>query len=98
MHYEINPENYAINIYDGRNPEPFWYQPHYPNNDPFDSYEEAEEWAKLAVLSHDPSYGFYPPNGKGIAAGAKPTEEELRAAKLAQTGLTVADLKALLGL
>jgi hypothetical protein len=98
MYYEINQETYAVNVYDGRNPEPFWYQPNYPNGDTFDSYAEAEEWAKLAVLSHDPDYGFYPPNGKGIAPEAKPTAEELRMAKLAQTGLTVDDLKALLGL
>jgi len=98
MRYEIDKETYAVYLYDGVNPEPFQFQPDYPNLDKFDSYEEAEEWAKLAIKSHDPDYGFYPPNGKGLAPEAKPTEAEIRIAKLKQTGLTVDDLKALLGL
>jgi hypothetical protein len=98
MKYEIDPVTFAINIYDGKNPEPFWFQPDYPNGDKFDSYAEAETWAKLAVKSHDPTYGFYAPNGKGLDGEAKPTEAQMLAAKLQRTGLTVDDLKTLLGL
>ena len=98
MKYEIDPVTFAVSIYDGINSEPFWYQPDYPNTDKFDTFEEAEAWAKLAVKSHDPAYGYFAPNGKGLAGEAKPTEQELAAAKLARTGLSVADLKSLLGL
>lgn len=98
MKYEIDPVTFAVNIYDGINPEPFWYQPDYPNGDKFDSFGEAEAWAKLAIKSHDPKYGYFAPNGKGLEGEAKPTEADMLAAKLERTGLTVADLKSLLGL
>ena len=98
MKYEIDPLTFAVNIFDGKNPEPFWYQPDYPNGDKFDSFDEAEAWAKLAVKSHDPEYGFYAPNGKGLPGESKPTEQELTIKKLERVGLSVDDLKSLLGL
>ncbi len=98
MYYEIDQTTFAISLYDGVNPEPFQFQPDYPNTDKFDSYAEAEEWAKLAIKSHDPDYGFYAPNGKGLAGEAKPTEAQILESKLARTGLSVNDLKTLLGL
>lgn len=98
MYYEIDENTYAINFYDGVNVEPFQYQPHYPNGDSFDSYEEAEEWAKLAIKAHDPNYGFFAPNGKGLEPERKPTESEIREMRLKAIGLTVDDLKALLNL
>ena len=98
MHYNIDSSTFEVKVYDDINPEPFWIQPDYPNGDKFDSYEEAETWANLAVLSMDPEYGFFAPKGKGLSGDPKPTEEEIRIAKLAQAGLTVDDLKALLGL
>ena len=98
MYYEIDSKTFAIKLFDGINPEPFQFQPDYPNLDKFDSYEEAEEWAKLAIKSHDPDYGFYPPNGKGLTGEAKLTETQQIEAKLAATGLSVAELKQLLGL
>ena len=98
MHYEINAETFAITFFDGINPEPYQFQPDYPNLDKFDSYEEAEAWAKLSIKAHDPEYGFFAPNGKGHAPEAKLTEEQKQAAKLNALGLTVDELKALLGL
>ena len=98
MYYEIDKTTFAVNVYDGINPEPFWYQPQYPNGDSFDSYQEAEEWAKLAVKTHDPNYLFQVPNGKGLAGEPKPTEEEIAQHKLASTGFTIDELKSLLGL
>jgi len=98
MHYEINPETFAINFYDGVNAEPFQFQPDYPNGDPFDTYEEAENWAKLSLQAHDPKHGFYAPNGKGLIGEAKPTAAEMQEAKLKAMGLSVDDLKNLLGL
>ena len=98
MKYEIDTETFAVSIYDGVNPEPFWFQPDYPNGDAFDSFEEAEAWAKLAVKSHDPEYGFFAPTGKGLAGEAKPTEAQLIEAKLARLGITQDELKSILGL
>ena len=98
MHYEINENTYAINFYDGGNLEPFQYQPHYPNGDAFDSYEEAEEWAKASIQAHDSNCGFFAPNGKGLEPERKPTERELTEMKLKDIGLTVDDLKTLLNL
>jgi hypothetical protein len=98
MRYEIDKETFAVNVYDGINPEPFWFQPNYPNGDSFDSLEEAEAWAKLAVKSHDPEYGFFAPNGKGLEGEPKPTEAQLLEAKLARIGLTADELKTILGL
>ena len=98
MRYEINPETFAVDIYQNGADVPFWHQPDYPNGDKFDSVAEADTWAKLAVKSHDPAYGYFAPDGKGLVGAAKPTEDELLLAKLARTGLTVDDLKNLLGL
>jgi hypothetical protein len=97
MRYEINKETFAIHLYDDINPDPFQYQPDYPNTDKFDSYAEAEDWAKLAIKSRDPLYLFFAPNGKGIAGEAKPTERQIMENKLAAIGLTVEELKLLLG-
>ena len=96
MHYEIDPVTFAINVFDGNNAEPFIYQPHYPNGDAFDNEAEATEWAEEAIKSHDPNYGFYPPDGKGIPSKPKPTPAQMAEARLASIGLTVEDLKALL--
>lgn len=98
MHYEIDKETFAITFYDGINPEPFQFQPDYPNLDKFDSYEEAKQWADLSILAHDESYGFYAPNGKGLAPEAKPTKAQIAEMKLGRAGLSVDELKALLGL
>jgi hypothetical protein len=98
MHYEINPETFAISFYDGINPEPYQYQPDYPNTDKFDSYEEAETWAQLSIQAHDPECKFFAPIGKGLPGEPKPTETEIAEAKLLRTGLTVEELKSLLGI
>lgn len=98
MHYEINPETFAISFYDGVNTEPYQYQPDYPNTDKFDSYQEAETWAELSIQAHNPEYRFFAPIGKGLAGEPKPTETEIAEAKLLRTGLTVEELKSLLGL
>lgn len=97
MRYEIDEKN-EIRIYDDINAEPFWYQPHYPNGDAFDSVEEATTWAELAIQSLDPEYGFFAPDGKGLEGRTKPTPLEIAESKLAGLGLTVDDLKALLGI
>jgi hypothetical protein len=69
MRYEID-ENFAIKIFDDSATVPFWFQPNYPNEDTFDSKEEAETWAKLAIASFDPEAPLAP-NGKGLAGESK---------------------------
>jgi hypothetical protein len=97
MRYEIEDNN-TVKIYDDINPEPFWLQPTYPNGDSFDSVEEATIWAELAIASQLDDSAPYPPNGKGQDGLPKPTAEELREAKLQRLGLSVDDLKILLGI
>ena len=97
MRYEID-ENNTVKIYDDINDEPFWSQPSYPNGDSFDSVEEATAWAELALASQLDDSAPFPPNGKGQEGLPKPTAEEVRQAKLERTGLSVDDLKALLGI
>lgn len=98
MRYEIDENTFAVKIYDEINPEPFWYQPDYPNSDKFDSYSEAENWAKLAVESFNEDCGFFAPNGKNLPGEPKLTQEQIIENKLARVGLTVDELKTLLGL
>ena len=97
MRYEIEDNN-TVKIYDDINSEPFWLQPCYPNGETFDSVEEATAWAELALASQLDESAPFPPNGKGQAGLPKPTAEEIRQAKLERTGLSVDDLKILLGL
>jgi hypothetical protein len=77
MHYTID-EAFAVRIFNEGESVPFWFQPNYPNNDAFDSHDEAEVWAKLAVASFSTDAPFAP-NGKGLAGEAKPTPEQLAA-------------------
>jgi|APGre2960657404_1045060.scaffolds.fasta_scaffold289759_2 hypothetical protein len=98
MYYSIDSTTFAVSIFDGVNEEPFQYQPHYPNGDSFDNVAEATAWAEEAVQSHDPGYGFFPPIGKGMESEPKPTAEQMAAIKLSSIGLTVEELKTLLGL
>lgn len=98
MRYEIDSETFAISIYQDGAEKPFWFQPDYPNGDKFDTYEEAETWAELAIKSQDEKYGFTPPDGKGLPENPKPTQEQINEAKLARVGLTIDELKSLLGL
>lgn len=101
MHYTIDPTNFAVSVFDDINPEPFWYQPHYPNGDTFDSLEEATAWAELALKSHDSEYKFYAPNGKGLTGEPKPDLAAVEAAKqsaiakLTALGLTADEVAAL---
>ena len=69
MRYEINPETFAISIFNDGETVPFQYQPDYPNLDKFDSYEEAEAWAIASIAAHEPGATHHAPNGKGLEIG-----------------------------
>lgn len=42
-------ENNAVSIFDGINPEPFIYQPHYPDGSEFTT-ETAQAWAEEFII------------------------------------------------
>ena len=79
MRYEID-ENFAVRIFNDNENVPFWFQPDYPNGDSFDSYDEAQTWAQLAIASYDENEPFVP-IGKGLSGEPKPTPEEVAAMK-----------------
>lgn len=95
MKYEIDPETFAINFYDGVNPEPYQFQPDYPNGDKFDSVEEAKAWAEASIAAYADSCKVYAPNGKGLKGEAKP-DPTARQKILDRLGLTSDELKLLL--
>jgi hypothetical protein len=79
MRYEID-ENNAVRIYNDGDDVPFLFQPDYPNLDPFDSKEEAENWAKLAIAAFEPDEP-YAPAGKGLPGEPKQTLEQIAEAQ-----------------
>ena len=78
MYYRIDPKTFAISFFHEGQEVPFMFQPDYPNFDKFDSYEEAENWAKLQIKSYDNNEP-YAPVGKNIPGQPKPTAEEINA-------------------
>ena len=76
MRYEVNPDTFAVSIFEDGQDVPFQYQPHYPNGDSFDSVEEASTWAEASIAAHSPSAEFYAPDGKGWEPKAKPNFQE----------------------
>jgi hypothetical protein len=78
MYYTIDAQTFAISIFNDGEDVPFQFQPDYPNLDKFDSYEEAETWAKLQIKSFDENEP-YAPDGKNLPGTPKPTAEEINA-------------------
>jgi hypothetical protein len=52
-------------------------QPHYPNQDAFDTKSEAEEWAQLFVAAMEDKNAPYAPIGKGIPGEPQPTDAQI---------------------
>lgn len=96
MRYEINQDN-VVEMWDDINPEPFLYQPHYPNGDSFDSKEEAEIWAKYKLEELTIAEAPEAPLGKNLPATPKPTKEEMLSKRVEGIfGVSVDELKQLL--
>jgi hypothetical protein len=77
MHtYTINEDN-TVEVFGEGATIPFLRQPHYPNGDPFDTREEAEEWAQLFIEALVNEEAPFAPIGKGIPGEPKPTKEEM---------------------
>ena len=94
MRYEVNPDNFEIYFWDDVQPEPYQYQPHYPNGDSFDSVEEATIWAEASIAAHAPGATFYAPTGKGVAPEPK-ADLTAKNALIEQLGLTPSQLSIL---
>jgi hypothetical protein len=77
--YEIEEGTHAIRVYyDGAN-EPGLYQPDWPNGAPWESAEQAAEWAEMFIESIEVAEAAFAPGGPGEERTPKPTEEEIAA-------------------
>ena len=74
--YTVNDVN-TIEVFAEGQEAPILRQPHYPNQDAFDTKAEAEEWAQLFIASMEDEAAPFAPIGKGIAGEPKPTKEEI---------------------
>jgi hypothetical protein len=81
--YTVNNLN-TIEVFVEGQVEPTLRQPHYPNQDPFETKAEAEDWAQLYISSIVDEDALYAPIGKGIAGEAKPTPEQIAEFKAAR--------------
>lgn len=74
--YTVNDAN-TVEVFAEGQEAPMLRQPHYPNQDAFDTKAEAEEWAQLFIASMEDEAAPFAPIGKGIAGEPKPTKEEI---------------------
>lgn len=74
--YTVNDAN-TVEVFAEGQEAPMLRQPHYPNQDAFDTKAEAEEWAQLFIASMEDDVAPFAPIGKGIAGEPKPTKEEI---------------------
>lgn len=77
MRYEINENTFEVKLYQDNDDIPFGIQPHYPNGDTFDSYEEAENWAQLALEAITNPNALHAPLGKNMPGEKKATLEDI---------------------
>lgn len=79
--YEIAgaEDDFAVRVYyDGADVAGL-YQPYYPNGTPWDSAEEAAEWAEMFIESIEVADAPFAPGGRGEPRTPKPTPEEIAA-------------------
>jgi hypothetical protein len=97
MRYELD-ENNGINIFEEGNEIPVIYQPHWPDGTPWADAAEARSWAEIKIAEITDPEAPLAGNSPSEPTFPRPTEEDMRLARLRATGLSVDDLKALLGL
>lgn len=51
--YKINTETFLVEIFSPVQEEPFIHQPDWPNGDPFESTEDATEWAEEFIAYYN---------------------------------------------
>lgn len=74
--YTVNDAN-TVEVFAEGQEAPMLRQPHYPNQDAFDTKAEAETWAQLFIASMEDEAAPFAPIGKGIAGAPKPTKAEI---------------------
>jgi hypothetical protein len=74
--FTVNDAN-TIEVFVEGQEAPMLRQPHYPNQDAFDTKAEAEEWAQLFIASMEDEDAPFAPAGKGIPGEPKPTKEQI---------------------
>lgn len=62
--YKVNDETFLVEIFSPIQEEPFIYQPDWPNGDPFESVEDATEWAEEFVAYFNKETNIPPRNFK----------------------------------
>lgn len=77
LRYEIEEGTNAVKVFYENSDVPSLYQPDYPDQTPWESAAEAEEWAKLYIASIENEDAPYAPIGRGIPGEAKPTPEQI---------------------
>ena len=77
MRYEIDPTTFAVSIFYPESDVAALFQPDYPDQTPWESAAEAEEWAKLYIASIEDENAPYAPIGRGIPGEPKPTPEQI---------------------
>lgn len=104
--YEIdNNEGFAIRMWDLDNPNeenaPFLYQPHWPSGVNWNSYEEAENWAKAVIAQREDKTNGAPGSSPDLPIiPYDPAEDislikENAKAKALAAGLTEEEIRAL---
>lgn len=76
-------ENNTVELFNDTQEPPFIRQPHWPNGEAWASADEARSWAEMYVEAIEVADAPYAPNGPGMERQAKPTEEEVAAARAA---------------
>ena len=74
--YTVNDSN-TVEVFVEGQEAPMLRQPHYPNQDAFDTKAEAEEWAQLFIAAMENEDAPFAPIGKGILGEPKPTKEQI---------------------
>jgi hypothetical protein len=74
--YTVNDSN-TVEVFVEGQEAPMLRQPHYPNQDAFDTKSEAEEWAQLFIAAMEDENAPFSPIGKGIPGEPKPTKEQI---------------------
>lgn len=72
--YTIDPDTFAVKIYSDNQTEAIIFQPDWPNGSLWQSYQEAETWAQLCILSITDPAAPYAPAGPGLAGEPKVPE------------------------
>jgi hypothetical protein len=77
--YEIEHGTHAIRVYYDGSDVPGLYQPDWPNGTPWESAEQAAEWAEMFIESMEDDLAPFAPGGPGEERTPKPTQEEIDA-------------------